>query len=429
MKNSIIIRVVILGAFAIMGIIAIQVYLLKNTWDAAEKEFNENVTIALMNVAKEFEKLGGTLPAYDLVKQVSSNYFVVDINNVIDANNLEYFLRREFERVGIRSDFEYGIYNCDTRKMAYGKYISYNESEKGEALHPKEQLPVYDKFLYYFGVRFPNRTTQVLSAMRLSIVFSVILLFTILFFLYSMFIILRQKRLSEMQKDFINNMTHEFKTPISTIKVSSEVFMNAPEVTANKRLKQYAQIIRDQNDRLNEQVEKVLQLARIEKNTFSLQLEKLDMADVLRTVLEGTRIQIEKSGGTLIADIPDTKVCVQADRLHLTNILHSVLDNAMKYCKDSPKMKVTLKEEAGNKARLIIEDEGIGIEPQHLKKIFEKFYRVPTGNVHNVKGFGLGLFYVKNVCRSHGWKIHIDSEPGKGTTVEVLFPTLPENSK
>ncbi|RME00940.1 MAG: sensor histidine kinase, partial [Bacteroidetes bacterium] len=216
MKNSIIIRVVILGAFAIMGIIAIQVYLLKNTWDAAEKEFNENVTIALMNVAKEFEKLGGTLPAYDLVKQVSSNYFVVDINNVIDANNLEYFLRREFERVGIRSDFEYGIYNCDTRKMAYGKYISYNESEKGEALHPKEQLPVYDKFLYYFGVRFPNRTTQVLSAMRLSIVFSVILLFTILFFLYSMFIILRQKRLSEMQKDFINNMTHEFKTPIST---------------------------------------------------------------------------------------------------------------------------------------------------------------------------------------------------------------------
>ncbi|RMD99941.1 MAG: sensor histidine kinase, partial [Bacteroidetes bacterium] len=177
------------------------------------------------------------------------------------------------------------------------------------------------------------------------------------------------------------------------------------------------------------QVEKVLQLARIEKNTFSLQLEKLDMADVLRTVLEGTRIQIEKSGGTLIADIPDTKVCVQADRLHLTNILHSLLDNAMKYCKDSPKMKVTLKEEAGNKARLVIEDEGIGIEPQHLKKIFEKFYRVPTGNVHNVKGFGLGLFYVKNVCRSHGWKIHIDSEPGKGTTVEVLFPTLPENSK
>jgi two-component system phosphate regulon sensor histidine kinase PhoR len=429
MKNSIIIRVVFFGAFAIMGIIAIQVYLLKNTWDAAEKEFNENVTIALMNVAKEFEKLGGTLPAYDLVKQVSSNYFVVDINNVIDANNLEYFLRREFERVGIRSDFEYGIYNCDTRKMAYGKYISYNESEKGEALHPKEQLPVYDKFLYYFGVRFPNRTTQVLSAMRLSIVFSVILLFTILFFLYSMFIILRQKRLSEMQKDFINNMTHEFKTPISTIKVSSEVFMNAPEVTANKRLKQYAQIIRDQNDRLNEQVEKVLQLARIEKNTFSLQLEKLDMADVLRTVLEGTRIQIEKSGGTLIAAVPDTKVCVQADRLHLTNILHSLLDNAMKYCKDSPKMKVTLKEEAGNKARLVIEDEGIGIEPQHLKKIFEKFYRVPTGNVHNVKGFGLGLFYVKNVCRSHGWKIHIDSEPGKGTTVEVLFPTLPENSK
>ncbi len=427
MKNSIIIRVVILGAIAIMGIIAIQVYLLKNTWDAAEKEFNENVTIALMNVAKEFEKLGGTLPAYDLVKQVSSNYFVVDINNVIDANNLEYFLRREFERVGIRSDFEYGIYNCDTRKMAYGKYISYNESEKGEALHPKDQLPVYDKFLYYFGVRFPNRTTQVLSGMRLSIVFSVILLFTILFFLYSMFIILRQKRLSEMQKDFINNMTHEFKTPISTIKVSSEVFMNAPEVAGNKRLSQYAQIIRDQNDRLNKQVEKVLQLAKIEKNSFQLQLEKIDLGEVLRTILEGSSIQIEKNGGSLSSSIPRTPVCIQADRLHLTNILHSLLDNAMKYCKDSPQISVQLITEINKNAKLVIADKGIGIEPQHMKKIFEKFYRVPTGNVHNVKGFGLGLFYVKNVCRAHGWKIYIDSEPGRGTTVEVQFPVVPEN--
>ncbi len=407
-----------------MGIIAIQVYLLKNTWDAEEKEFNDNVTIALMNVAKEFEKLGSTLPAYDLVKQVSSNYFVVDINNVIDANNLEYFLRREFERVGIRSDFEYGIYNCDTRKMAYGKYISYNEKEKGEALHPKEQLPVYDKFLYYFGVRFPNRTTQVLSAMRLSIVFSVILLITILFFLYSMFIILRQKRLSEMQKDFINNMTHEFKTPISTIKVSSEVFMNAPEVSQNKRLRQYAQIIRDQNDRLNKQVEKVLQLARIEKNSFSLQLEKLDLTEVVRTILEGTQLQIEKSGGSLISSIPDSPIYVNADRLHLTNILHSLLDNAMKYCKDNPKIGVRIDTKGDQTIKLAIQDEGIGIEPQHLKKIFEKFYRVPTGNVHNVKGFGLGLFYVKNVCRSHGWKIHLESEPGKGTTVEVLIPAI-----
>lgn len=425
MKNSIIIRVVILGAFAIMGIIAIQVYLLKNTWDAAEKEFNDNVTIALMNVAKEFEKLGSTLPAYDLVKQVSSNYFVVDINNVIDANNLEYFLRREFERVRVHSDFEYGIYNCDTRKMAYGKYISYSESEKDDELLPKEQLPVYDKFLYYFGVRFPNRTTQILSAMRLSIVFSVILLFTILFFLYSMFIILRQKRLSEMQKDFINNMTHEFKTPISTIKVSSEVFLNAPEIAKNKRLSQYAQIIRDQNDRLNTQVEKVLQLARIEKNSFSLQKEELDLIELMRTIGDSAKIQIEKSGGSLEMNLPDEPILIQADKLHLTNILHSLLDNAIKYCKAVPVVKVTVNKLGNNLLRLKIQDQGIGIEAQHLRKIFEKFYRVPTGNIHNVKGFGLGLFYVKNVCRTHGWKINLHSKPDAGTTVEVEIPIKP----
>lgn len=424
MKNSIIIRVVVLGSMAIMGIIAIQVYLLKNTWDAAEKEFNENVTIALMNVAKEFEKMGSTIPAYDLVKQVSSNYWVVDINNVIDANNLEYFLRREFYRVGIRNDFEYGIYNCDTRKMAYGKYISYDDSEKEDALYPKEQLPVYDKFLYYFGVRFPNRTAQVLSTMRLSIVFSVILMFTILFFLYSMFIILRQKRLSEMQKDFINNMTHEFKTPISTIKVSSEVFLNTPEIKGNRRLNQYAQIIKDQSDRLNMQVEKVLQLAKIEKSNFSLQTEKLNLSELLGTILMGTRIQVEKNGGTLVTFLCDEPIYVKADKLHLTNILHSLLDNAIKYCKNKPEISVSLTTKQAKEACLTIEDKGIGIEPRHLKRIFEKFYRVPTGDVHNVKGFGLGLFYVKNVCRAHGWKIRIASEPNVGTTIKVIFPIV-----
>jgi two-component system, OmpR family, phosphate regulon sensor histidine kinase PhoR len=421
MNNKTIIRVVIFGALAIISIIAIQAYLLMSTWDAEEKAFQENVTIALQNVAEQFEKLGSPLPAYDLINQVSSNYYVVDINDFIDANNLEYFLRRELEQVGLREDFEYGIYNCDTRKMAYGKYISYTEKDLPKANIPKAQLPVHEKFLYYFGVRFPHRTTKILSTMRLSLVFSGILVVTILFFLYSMFIILRQKRLSEMQKDFINNMTHEFKTPISTIRISADVFMNSPEIAGNKRLLQYATIIKDQNGRLNRQVEKVLQLARIERDNFKLNKEDVDLHEVLTQILESTRLRIEKQGGTLNSELRANNAVLPADKLHLTNILYNLLDNATKYCGEAPDIEVGTSEVEGGKIKLSIKDCGIGIQQEYLSRIFEKFYRVPTGDVHNVKGFGLGLFYTKSVCNAHGWKISIDSKIDKGTTVSIVF--------
>ena len=257
--------------------------------------------------------------------------------------------------------------------------------------------------------------------MRLSLVFSGILVVTILFFLYSMFIILRQKRLSEMQKDFINNMTHEFKTPISTIRISADVFMNSPEISGNKRLLQYATIIKDQNGRLNRQVEKVLQLARIERDNFKLNKEDIDLHEVLNNILESTRIQIEKQGGTLKSELSAKSAVIKADRLHLTNILYNLLDNATKYCGTNPDIEVVTKEVGRGKLRLSIKDCGIGIQPEHMGRIFEKFYRVPTGDVHDVKGFGLGLFYTKSVCDAHGWNISIESKIDEGTTVSIVF--------
>jgi len=194
-----------------------------STWNIKEKEFDDKVRIALLNVAHEFERMGSPLPTYDLINRVSANYYVVNINDVINANNLEYFLRRELEAVGLNEDFEYGIYDCATNKMVYGNYISYRPGVDSTLIR-RDNLPVYDKFTYYFGVHFPRRT------------FSSILLLTVLFFAYAMFIILRQKRLSEMQKDFINNMTHEFKTPISTIGISADVFLQSPDVQQQPRL-------------------------------------------------------------------------------------------------------------------------------------------------------------------------------------------------
>ena len=419
MKNSTIIRVVVFGMMAVVGIITLQVYLLNRTWDIQEQEFHEKVIIALQNVAKGFEKLGSPLPSYDIIKQVSSNYYVVNINDVIDANNLDYFLRKELEEVGLSETFEYSIYDCETNEMVYGGLITYSP-EADTTNIKKEILPIYNEFPYYFGVRFPSRESHIFNNMRMTVIFAAILGITLLFFLYSIFVILRQKRLSEMQKDFINNMTHEFKTPISTIKISADVFLKNEEIQSDKRLFQYANIIKEQNQRLNNQVEKVLQLAKIEKDNFKLNLENLNLHELLEDILNSTKIKVESNGGKMDCQLDATSPVVKADRLHLTNILYNLVDNAIKYCKEVPQINIST-ENFGNGILLKVKDEGIGISKEHQGKIFKKFYRVPTGNVHNVKGFGLGLFYIKNICETHGWKLNLESETEKGTTISILM--------
>jgi two-component system phosphate regulon sensor histidine kinase PhoR len=419
MQNSTIIRVVLFGMIAIIGIIGIQVHLLMENWDEKEQQFHEKAVIALSNVAQTFEKMGSPLPAYDFVKRVSSNYYVVNINDEIDPNSLDYFLRKELDFV--QEAFEYRIYDCETEEMVFGNYIGYTIDDNIDTTAvEKEQLPVLDGLNYFFGVRFPNRTQEIISSMRLTIVFAAILLITMLFFIYTIYVILMQKRLSEMQKDFINNMTHEFKTPISTIKISSDVFLNNENIQQDKRLFQYAKIIKEQNQRLNNQVEKVLQLARIERGNFKLNKEELDLHEILGQIMESTQLKVGQQNGQLTADLQAKNTTFAADKFHLINIIHNILDNATKYCKDAPQISIQTKD-SGKDICLKISDKGIGISKEYLPKIFNKFYRVPTGNVHNVKGFGLGLFYIKNICEAHGWKLDLQSEENVGTEVSILL--------
>lgn len=417
MRNNIIQRLVIFGALSIIGIIATQSYWVMKTWDLKEKQFDQTVNIALLNTARDLEVLSNsTLPDQDLVNRIASNYYVVNINGVINASNLEFYLKKEFEAVALKEDFEYGIYDCHSNRMMYGNYITYSPDK--DKVTGKRDLPTYSEFTYYFGVRFPNRTSFILSTMRVTIIFSIVLLVSTAFFIYALLIILQQKKLSEMQKDFINNMTHEFKTPISTIKISADVFLNNPLIQADKRLMQYAHIIREQNERLNNQVEKVLQLAKIERNSLELNLERIDLHELIGQITPSLEMKIIELHGQVKMELAANQPIIKADRLHLTNILHNLFDNAVKYSKEAP--EVTLRtEDANGKIRLIVSDKGVGIDKIHHAKVFDKFYRVPTGNVHNVKGFGLGLFYLRNICQAHGWKVNLDSEPGKGTAVSI----------
>lgn len=422
MDDKTIRQVILLGTLAIMGIIMIQAYWLWNAWNKEDYAFEQSVRIALREAAEELATLDSLpLPDKDLIVRKYSNYYFVNFNNEIDRENLEHYLYKHFEKQSITSDFRYGIYDCSTNEMVDGGLCKIADGGVSRPLPLKLPEHSDEKFIYYFSVEFLGRSATILNKIEMFLVFTVILFLAIFFFIYSMLVILKQKRLSEMQKDFINNMTHEFKTPISTINVSADVFLNTPLIKEDKRLIRYAGIIKEQNERLNNQVEKVLQVAKMEKDNFKLNLEKINLNELLGDIVESSNIKVQKLNGSITADLSSANLVIEADKLHFTNIMYNLMDNSMKYCKEKPTIRLKTRKEKGF-VKLVIEDEGIGISKEHLGKVFDKFFRVPTGNVHNVKGFGLGLFYVKNIIKAHDWSIKIDSKVDQGTTFTVSIP-------
>lgn len=427
MTNAIIRRVIILGLLSIVSLVGVQTYWVYRSWDLQEREFDRKVNQALLDAAKDLRKhYQFQLPADNLINRLSSNYYVVNINNIFDTIALEFYLRKAFENQGLKEDFQYGVFDCSSNQMVAGRVIKYRrvtDRQASEIL--AEPLPAHEDsdFIYYFGVRFPNKAATIINSLWFVAVFTALMLLTIVFFGYSMFVILRQKQLSELQTDFINNMTHEFKTPIATINVSTEVLQQNELIRSDPRLNRYAGIIKDQVMRLNTQVEKVLQVAKSERERMPIQPELIDMEELLLDMGPSLEIKVqEKKGGRLIYDIQTEKTIVAADRLHLTNILHNLVDNAVKYSKDAPEITLSLTPHSPSHVRLAVSDKGIGIPREHQKRVFDKFFRVPKGNVHDVKGFGLGLYYVKRVCREHRWQLELESEAGKGTTIYMVIP-------
>lgn len=411
--------VVLLGAISIIGILSVQSYFLFKAWNIKEKQLTQSLVIALKTVAEKISHLNQTnLPYGNPVRQMTSNYFVVDVNSVIDANVLEFYLKSEFEKLNIKTDYEYAIYDCHTDRMVYGDYISVTGS--GEKPRLGNNLPKYHEYLYYFGIRFPGLRSTVAGDMTLLFFFSAILVISVVFFVYAIFVILQQKRLSELQRDFINNMTHEFKTPISTINISADV-ITQPEILQDpQRLYKYGAFIRQENQRLNLLVEKVLQIARIEKGGVQLKMEKIDLNSLIRTIADNFQTNIRPGAKMKIFLSPEVGP-ISADILHLTNIFHNLTDNALKYAGEDPLIRIETRKNQDH-VQILFSDNGPGIEPRYHKRIFQKFFRIPSGNTHDVKGFGLGLYYVKIICRAHKWKIQIDSKSGTGSTFIIEIP-------
>jgi two-component system, OmpR family, phosphate regulon sensor histidine kinase PhoR len=418
-KSSSIRFIVILATLCIVGITITQLYWVRRAFDLKESEFVRTVNAALFTVANQIFEINNTpSPAMNPVRQVSTNYFIVMVNGEVDASLLEFLLRSEFEKRNIKVDFEYGVYDCTSEKMRYGDYVPLQTAKEKVT---SKKLPTWNHYAYYFGVQFPNREGNLINQMGIWSFSSFVLLVVIVFFGYTLFVILKQKRLSEIQKDFINNMTHEFKTPISTIAVSTEVLKDPNIIHQPERLLNYTTIIEKENTRLRQQVERVLQMARLDKEDIGLKKELVDVHHIIQEAIRNSAAALHEKNGSISCELKATRHSVEADKLHLTNVLYNLIDNAIKYCKVSPQIVISTSDVHKN-LLIEIEDNGIGISPDNQKRVFQKFYRVPTGNVHDVKGFGIGLNYVKSIIETHKGYVRLESELGRGSTFKICLP-------
>jgi two-component system phosphate regulon sensor histidine kinase PhoR len=333
---------------------------------------------------------------------------------------LNHILKDQLVRNGIDLDYEYAVLR-ENLDIAY-QSSDYTASDEGE--YYVANLFPQDLFSRsgYLSVFFPRRTSFLLKSLGFMGISSMILtLVVILGFSLTIYIIFRQKRLSEIKNDFINNMTHELKTPISTISLASQMMNDKSIPDKSKNFDNISRIISDESKRLGYQVEKVLQMAIFDRGRIRLKKKKTDINDLVHNVISNFDLQVRDRAGSITGEFSAENAVMEVDPVHITNVISNLVDNAIKYSKKAPEIRISTSNRNGE---LVIQvaDSGIGIKKEDQRRIFEKFYRVPTGNVHNVKGFGLGLSYVKKIVEEHRGTVKLKSEVNKGTEFEIAIP-------
>jgi two-component system phosphate regulon sensor histidine kinase PhoR len=433
--------VIVFGILALVSIILTQIYWINKTIEIQNikievtqsqdslnnQQFVGKVKISLTNVVKELQRINNDpTDLYDRVKQISSNSFTVEINDTLHPYLLESLLIREFDKQGIKEKFVYGIYDCFTDSIVFGNEVQIeSDTVVTRSFDVNTQNINWNKDGHYFGVIFPDLTNTTIAEIPLDstpwIYISIIVFLLVGFFGFSMHIILKQKRLSEIKNDFINNMTHELKTPISTISLSSEAMLNEEMLKDTDRTLQYAGIIYKENKRLEKQVERVLSITKLEKNQIKLTREEFDIHEFILEAKENFETNQLKDKGSFDIHLNSQNKDLFVDPVHIGNVIYNLVDNGIKYSGTPHHITINSKDHKDG-IMIEVEDNGLGIKKENQKFIFEKFYRVPTGNVHNVKGFGLGLYYVKKIIEEHGGTIHVKSTLGKGSKFYFYLP-------
>lgn len=355
----------------------------------------------------------------DILIRLMSDSYIRPIEDRVDFLQLDELLDRELENNGINANHYFCVINNDGKEIYRSANFDEHASDVesyNQLLFPNDPAPQSN----YMKVYFPTNQKFITSSSLFipSVIFTILLLFT---FGFSLVIISRQKQISEMRTDFMNNMTHELKTPVSTISLAAQMLNDESVTKTPTMISHLSKTIKDETKRLSEQIEKVLQMSIFEKESSALKLQEMDINELILTIAGTFAIKVENTGGDIQTELDAEDATALVDKIHFTNIIYNLMDNAVKYSNGPLILRLKTWNEK-NKLFISIEDNGIGIKKSDLKSIFDKFYRVHTGSIHNVKGFGLGLAYVKKVVTDHGGHIKVESELNKGAKFIISMP-------
>jgi two-component system phosphate regulon sensor histidine kinase PhoR len=399
-------------SMAVIALVFVQVYWINNAMMVRQANFERSIGEAVNATIVKLEKTDGIkIPERPLIIEKNLTY------NLIDS-----LLNDELNKKSISAKFDFGIFSTEREYFILAPEemnpVALLEKAYAFELFPDEMRIEPDYLMLYF----PNERGFLIRQMAWLLIISIALLLVIIFsFTYTITTIYRQKRISEMKNDFINNMTHEFKTPISTISLACQALKDSDVAKTTEMYDAYIGVIGEENIRLGAMAEKILQSAVLEKKQLELKKEWFDIHEVILDVVSKIGIQVQIKDGRIETDFRADPSEIHADKVHFTNLVNNLLDNANKYTPYKPVIRVQTRNVTTG-VMISIEDNGIGISKKNQKKIFDKLYRVPMGNLHDFKGFGLGLSYVKVILEYHKGSISLESELKKGTKFDVFLP-------
>ena len=404
-------------------VVTVQLVWLKKVYSFEQRQFNTNVVKSVRGLFEDLEM--NDAPGTHLQKMIitpdeTGDYLIFKADTIPLKDSLVFYIQDEFADFGVLTDCKLGAYSAVEKKYVYEEFIPAPASRYAAVKPPIKELPVlantYDHILLYF----PHRHEYILEQMDFWIVSSIVLFIALIGLAASLFYFYRQKFLAEIQKDFVNNFTHEFKTPLAVMKIASDVLSQESITRQPDRLERYVAIIHNQTEHLQAQVERLLRTASIETKDLPIRKEEIDAHLLIEEALNKVQPLIDQKKAKVEVRMDAVDGRLQADRAHLELAVVNLLENALKYSSDPHIVVQTGHDE--DDFYISVKDNGVGIEKQYLKNIFKKFYRVPTGDIHNVKGFGLGLNFVKRIIDAHKGKIKVNSLPGIGTEFRLFIP-------
>lgn len=419
-KTSAYRTVITLTLAALVVLLVVQVYWFTQAYAIQEKQFDHTATLALRGVADKLLQLQhDTRRRIAPVQQTASNTFYVVLGRPVNYRQLDSLLRCEFRAHNIHAPFELAVFDIRQQALLFGSFYEHGVLTAG---HPSCLKRENAAVAANFAITFPGRQADIVGAMGAWIFTAATCVVILIIFAFLLLDLSKQKKLAEVKSEFINNMTHELQTPVANIAMASEVLAKAGTAADTAKVVRYAGIIHQENQRLRFHIEQVLQTARLDRGEVAMHKKQVDLHALIQDVVQTFEVRVHQRQGHIQKDLQAAQASVQADPDHIAQVLFNLLDNADKYSQQQPQITISTRDyEKG--VLVSVADRGIGIRQEVQKFIFDKFYRAPMGNRHDVKGFGLGLAYVQHIMAAHHGTVQVNSEENKGSRFDLFFQT------